>query len=81
MLQLPLPRSPGQAKVEPDEVAQTFKDGRLLGKAFTAGVAESDRSDAARAFVHTVVAAWWRALTAGDRKPVALREPFEPVDV
>ncbi len=81
MLQLLLPRGPGQAKGEAHELAQTFKDGRLLGKALTARVVERDRLDAGRAFVHTLVAAWWGVLTAGDRKPVPLREPFEPVDL
>ncbi|HVR07819.1 MAG TPA: N-6 DNA methylase, partial [Thermoanaerobaculia bacterium] len=61
-------------------MAQSFRDDRLLGKAFTAGVAERDRFDTARAFVHTLVTAWWRALTAEDSKPVPLRELFEPVN-
>jgi adenine-specific DNA-methyltransferase len=79
MLQLLLPKGPAQAKRETDERAKAFKDGRVVGRAFTASVPEPDRFGAARAFVHTLVAAWWRALTAGDRKPVPLREPFQPL--
>src|SRR5579864_1567284 len=79
MLQLLLPRSPGQGKFKTDDSAQDFRDGRLLGKAFSAGVAERDRFDIARAFVHTLVTAWWHALTAEDSRPAPLRELFEPV--
>jgi hypothetical protein len=81
MLQLLLPRGLAKAKRETDATAKAFRDGRLLGKAFTASVAESDRLAAAQAFVHSLAAAWWRALTAEDRRPVPLRKLFEPLDV
>jgi adenine-specific DNA-methyltransferase len=80
MLQLLLPRGLAKAKRETDATAKAFRDGRLLGKVFTASVAEPDRLAAARAFVHSLAAAWWRALTAEDRSPVPLRQLFEPLD-
>jgi len=81
MLQLLLPRGPAKARRETDATAKAFRDGRLLGKALIASVAESDRLAAARAFVHSLAAAWWRALTAEDRRPVPLRQLFEPLGV
>ncbi|HEY6320724.1 MAG TPA: hypothetical protein VJA16_04085, partial [Thermoanaerobaculia bacterium] len=81
MMQLLLPRGLAKAKRETDATEKAFRDGRLLGKAFTASVAEPDRLAAARAFVHSLAAAWWRVLTAGDRRPVPLRKLFEPLDV
>jgi adenine-specific DNA-methyltransferase len=80
MLQLLLPRGLAKAKRETDAAAKAFSDGRSLGKAFTASFAEPDRSAAAQAFVHSLAAAWWRALTAEDRRPVPLRQLFEPLD-
>jgi adenine-specific DNA-methyltransferase len=81
MLQLLLPRGPAKAKRETDATAKAFRDGRSLGKAFTANIAEPDRLAAAQAFAHSLTAAWWRALTADDRRPIPLRRLFEPLDV
>ena len=81
MLQLLLPRGLAKAKRETDATAKAFRDGRSLGKAFTASVAESDRLGAAQAFAHSLTVAWWRALTADDRRPIPLRRLFEPLDM
>jgi adenine-specific DNA-methyltransferase len=79
MLQLQLPRASSQARQDTDATARTFKDGRIQGKAFALSTEAPDRLATARTFIHALVAAWWRALTAADRRPVPLREPFQPL--
>jgi hypothetical protein len=79
MLQLQLPRTSTQGRQDTDATARVFKDGRIQGKAFALSTAAPDRLATARTFVHALVAAWWRALTTGDRRPVPLREPLQPL--
>src|SRR6202023_1372571 len=52
----------------------------IKGRAFAASIADLDRFAVAQAFVHTMVATWWRGLTAQAREPIPLRQPFQSLD-
>lgn len=80
MLQLILPNGRARAKHEPEETPRALKHSGVKGRAFAASIADLDPFAAARVFVHTMVVAWWRALTAKDREPVPLRQPFQALD-